>query len=69
MRLSVPVIFITAHDNASIRARIAKSGAAGDLKKTSTPGPCSTRSAASRKARWTKVQLDAQATSLTLKVR
>jgi FixJ family two-component response regulator len=32
-RLSVPVIFITAHDDASIRARIAKSGAAGDLKK------------------------------------
>ena len=32
-RLAVPVIFITAHDDAPIRARIAKSGAAGDLKK------------------------------------
>jgi hypothetical protein len=28
-RLAVPVIFITAHDDAPIRARIEKSGAAG----------------------------------------
>jgi FixJ family two-component response regulator len=32
-RLAVPAIFITAHDDAPIRARIEKSGAAGHLKK------------------------------------
>ena len=30
-RLAVPVIFITSHDDASTRARIEKSGAAGHL--------------------------------------
>jgi FixJ family two-component response regulator len=30
-RLAVPVIFITSHDDASIRARIEKSGASGHL--------------------------------------
>jgi FixJ family two-component response regulator len=32
-RLAVPIIFITAHDDAPIRARIEKAGAAGHLKK------------------------------------
>ena len=32
-RLAVPVIFITAHDDARTRGRIEKSGAAGHLKK------------------------------------
>ena len=32
-RLAVPIIFITAHDDASIRERIEKSGAAAHLKK------------------------------------
>jgi FixJ family two-component response regulator len=30
-RLAVPVVFITSHDDAATRARIAKSGAAGHL--------------------------------------
>jgi FixJ family two-component response regulator len=30
-RLTIPVIFMTAHDNAATRARIKKSGAAGHL--------------------------------------
>ena len=32
-RLAVPIIFITAHDDAPIRERIEKSGAAAHLKK------------------------------------
>jgi FixJ family two-component response regulator len=49
-RLAIPVIFITAHDDAKTQERIAKSGAAGHLRK-----PCEEQTVldAIRRAVWT----------------
>jgi DNA-binding response OmpR family regulator len=66
----VPVIFITAHDDASTRARLEKSTAAAHLKK---PFDSKTVVGAIRRVTggigwWTKVQLDGPGMSATLRV-